>query len=167
MESKIQILPKSVDNYLSVQEGCLRFLDSYRFLSSSLDKLVRNENEFPILDSFGWSDELLKQKLAYPYEHFTSRNLHQKLQLKKEGYWSTLTQSFVSDKDIERTNSIIKKYKLTNGQQLTMLYLKLGVLLLADVIENFVKTCTEKYTNSPLYSYSLPDYTSKVGLKNN
>ena len=33
-----KIIPKSMENYVSIQVGCLRFLDSYRFLSSSLDK---------------------------------------------------------------------------------------------------------------------------------
>ena len=31
------IIPKSLENYVTVQVGCLRFLDSYRFLNSSLD----------------------------------------------------------------------------------------------------------------------------------
>ena len=42
------IIPKSLENYVSVQVGCLRFLDSYRFLSSSLDKLVKSLDNFEI-----------------------------------------------------------------------------------------------------------------------
>ena len=37
----IQILPKSMENYVSVLIGCLRFVDSFRFLSSNLEKLVK------------------------------------------------------------------------------------------------------------------------------
>ena len=37
-----KIISKSMENYVSIQVGCLRFLDSYRFLSSSLDKLVKS-----------------------------------------------------------------------------------------------------------------------------
>ena len=110
-----------MQNYISVQVGCLRFLDSYRFLGSSPEKLVENQNEFPIMDSSEFSDELLNQKLAYPYEYLNLQNMNQELHLTKQSCWSTLTESFAGDKDIEHTNSTIKKYKLTNGQQLTVI----------------------------------------------
>ena len=58
------IIPKSLENYVSVQVGCLRFLDSYRFLSSSLDKLVRSLDNFPTMKLEGMSDDLLKKNLA-------------------------------------------------------------------------------------------------------
>ena len=36
----IKILPKTNEEYISVTYGCIRFIDSYRFQSSSLDSLV-------------------------------------------------------------------------------------------------------------------------------
>ena len=36
------IIPKSNEDYISVTYGCIRFFDSYRVLSDSLDKLVKN-----------------------------------------------------------------------------------------------------------------------------
>ena len=54
---------------------------------------------------------------------------------------------------------------MKNGQKLTMLYLKMDVLQLVDVFENFVESSTRKYKINPLYSYSLPGYTWKAGLK--
>ena len=36
-----EIIPKTNEEYLSVTYGCIRFIDSYRFQSSSLDSLVK------------------------------------------------------------------------------------------------------------------------------
>ena len=38
---KFEIIPKTNEEYIRVTYGCSRFVDSYRFLSSSLDSLVR------------------------------------------------------------------------------------------------------------------------------
>ena len=55
-----------MENYVSEQVGCLRFLDSYRFLHSSLDKLMKSmqsgANSFSIMDENGFTDELFKKK---------------------------------------------------------------------------------------------------------
>ena len=88
-----KIIPKSMENYVSIQVGCLRFLDSYRFLSSSLDKLVRSLDNFPIMKLEGMSDDLFKKKLAYPYEYLNLDNFQEPLNLTKEDYWSTLKEN--------------------------------------------------------------------------
>ena len=161
----INIIPKSKENYVSVQVGCLRFLDSYRFLSSSLQKLITSINDFPYMQIEGLTDDLFKKKLAYPYEKFDLNNLHEPLNLTKEDYWSTLTQSYPCDDDLKRTQQLIDTYNITTAQELTELYLKMDVLQLTDVFENFVETSTLMYGINPLYSYSLPGYTWKAGLK--
>ena len=38
---KFDIIPKTSEEYISVTYGCIRFIDSYRFLSSGLDSLVK------------------------------------------------------------------------------------------------------------------------------
>ena len=38
---KFKVLPKTNEEYILVTYGCIRFIDSYRFLSSSLDSLVK------------------------------------------------------------------------------------------------------------------------------
>ena len=42
---KFDIIPNTNVEYNSVSSGCIRFFDSYRFLSMSLDGLVKNLNE--------------------------------------------------------------------------------------------------------------------------
>ena len=38
---EFEIIPKTDEKYISVKYGCIKFIDTYRFLSSSLDKLVQ------------------------------------------------------------------------------------------------------------------------------
>ena len=38
---KLDIISKTNEEYFSLTYGCIRFIDSYRFLSSSLDSLMR------------------------------------------------------------------------------------------------------------------------------
>ena len=38
---EFEIIPKTNEEYISLTYGCIRFIDSYRFLSKGLDSLVR------------------------------------------------------------------------------------------------------------------------------
>ena len=65
------IVPKSKENHVSAQVGCLGFLDSYRVLSSGLDKLFKSldslpisEVSFAVMDENGFIDELFINSLA-------------------------------------------------------------------------------------------------------
>ena len=48
---KFDIIPETIEEHLSVTFGCIRFYDSYRFPSMSLDGLVKNldKDDFIIL----------------------------------------------------------------------------------------------------------------------
>ena len=39
---KFKIFPETNEEYISVNYGCITFIDNYRFLSESLDNLVKN-----------------------------------------------------------------------------------------------------------------------------
>ena len=104
--NQIIILPKSKENYISVQVGCSRFLDSYRFLPTGLYKLLKSLDSFPIMDENGFIDEIFKKTLAYPYEYFTVSSFQEPLNLTKEDFWPTLKQSCPSDEEISRTQKI-------------------------------------------------------------
>ena len=161
----IKIIPRTVENFISLQIGCLRFLDSYRFLGSSLDSLAKSLNDFPIMRQQQFDDPLLINKLAYPYEYFNPTNFDSKLHLKRKDFWSTLKQNYPKQNEIDRTFEIIKKYNLKSGRELTLMYNLLDVLLLADIFENFIKKCLEYYKINPLYSYSAPGFTWKAFFK--
>ena len=231
-----EIIPKTNEEYISVTYGCIRFIDSYRFQSSSLDSLVKTlvdnsnkklkdlkeeifdndkivnilkknrkktlnleeedddmtiknlkkyypeeienleeamldymgENDFKILKT-GFPDKwkFLTKTLAYPYEYFNSIDDYQKPvdNLKKEHLFSKLKNKCPDDEEIERTKEIIKKFNIKNGEELTEIYLKSDVLLLACVFEKFIKVSVYQYDINALYCVSLPGYTWQCGLK--
>ena len=72
---KFKIIPKTNEEYISVTYACIRFINSCRFLSESLDKLDKNldVDDFKILKKeFPDKWQYLKKKLAYPYQYFNS-----------------------------------------------------------------------------------------------
>ena len=150
--------------------GCIRFIDSYRFLSESLDKLVKNldEDDFKLLKKeFPDKWQHLNKKLAHPNEYFNSIEDYKKPvnNLKKEDFFSKLKNDYPNDDEIERTKEIIKLFTIKDGKKLTKLYCKSDIILLADVFEKFVKLSTEEYKINPLYCVSLPGYTYQCALK--
>ena len=167
---KIKNIPKTNEEYIAVKNGCIRFIDSYRFLSESLDKLVKNldEDDFKILKkAFPDKWQNINKKLAYPYEYFNSFDDYKKPvdNLKRENCFSKLKNDYPDDGEIERTREIIKLFNIKDGEDLTRLYCKKDVILLADVMEKFVKVSFEEYGINPLYCVSLPGFTYQCALK--
>ena len=56
-------------------------------------------------------------------------------------------------------------FNIKTGKDLTKLYLKSDVILLADVFGKFVKVSIEGYGINPLYCVSLPRYIYQFALK--
>ena len=54
-----EIIPKTNEEYISVTYGCNRFIDSYRFLSSGLDSLVKT-----LVDNSNRTLENLKKEIV-------------------------------------------------------------------------------------------------------
>ena len=76
----------------------------------------------------------LTKKLAYPYEYFNSNDYQKSVDnLKKEDFFSELKSDDPDDEEIRRTMDIFKKFNFQNGEELTQLYLKSDLLLLACV----------------------------------
>ena len=166
---KFKIIHKTNEEYILVKYGCIRFIDSYRFLSESLDKLVKNldEDDFKILKKeFPDKWQHLIKKLAYPYQYFKSINDYKKPvnDFKKEDFFSKLKNDYPDDEEIERTKEI-KLFNIKDGGELLKLYCESDDILLADVFEKFVKKSTKEYKINPLHCVSLPGYTYQCALK--
>ena len=76
-----------------------------------------------------------------------------------------MKNGYPDDEEIQRTNKIIETFNIKTGKELTELYLKSDVILLADVFEKFIKVSIKEFEINPLYCVSLPGYTWECGLK--
>ena len=126
------------------------------------------ENDLKILER-GFPDKwkLLTKKLAYPYEYFNCIDDYQKPvnNLKTEHFFSKLKKKCPGDEEIQRTMDIIERFNIKKGEEVTEIYFKSDVLLLACVFEKFIKVSVNEFGINPLYCVSLPGYTWQCGLK--
>ena len=126
------------------------------------------ENDLKTLKT-GFPDmwKYLTKKIAHPYEYFNSIEEYQKPvnNLKNEHFLSKLKNKCPDDEEMQRTMDIIKRFNIKNGEELTEIYLRSDVLLLACVFEKFIKVSVNEFGINPLYCVSLPGYTWQCGLK--
>ena len=104
---KINVVPNGLGKYMSFSiNNKLRFVDSYQFLSSSLDSLVKNLNK----DNFKYlsqefendDDDLVKQKEFYPYEYMSNfEKFKEQLPSKEESYSSLTSKKKVVTKNVK------------------------------------------------------------------
>ena len=126
------------------------------------------ENDLKILKTgFPNKWKYLTKKFAYPYEYFNSIEDYEKsvINLEKKDFFSKLKNKCTDDEEIERTMDNIKRFNIKNGEELTEIYLKSDVLLLACVFEKFINVSVNEFGINPLYCVSLPGYTWQCGLK--
>ncbi|KYQ46568.1 hypothetical protein ALC60_14427, partial [Trachymyrmex zeteki] len=184
---KAELLPIIKEKYISftknVQDTAersdsrnnikLRFIDSYKFLSTSLDKLASflNKNELRILQcefqNLPEEDfELLIRKGIFPYEYIDCANKLQDTCLPpRESFYSSLTGHTVTESDYAHAVNVWQQFSVQTLGEYSDLYLKTDVLLLADIFENFRDKCIESYGLDPAYYYTLPGFTWDAMLK--
>ena len=131
----------------------LSFIDSFQFLSSSLDSLVKNLNK----DDFKYLSQefdnnvldLVKQKGFYPYEYMSDFEKFIEELPSKEKFYSFLTCKNISDKEHEYVLNVWYKFEMKMMKGNHDLYLKCDVLLLADVFEKFRNNSLKNYGLCP------------------
>ena len=137
-ESKIQVLPINDEKYISLSIGIrvasytdrrgvekhvyeyVRFVDSLRFMASSLDKLLGYlpAENFSFLDNHvpqhcSVDLQLLHQKGFYPYSYFASHEKFQDKSLPSIEKWTNFLQD--GQVSIQRTFNMQQKFSKSLG----------------------------------------------------
>ena len=183
VEGKLDCIPSTEEKYISfskhIEVGVypdggpitfeIRFLDSYKFLQSSLSNLVSNlsEKDFKVISGeYKKNIELITRKGVYPYDYISSLNkLSETCLPPKEEFYSKLNDSDISDEDYEHALKVWKMFGCKSLRDYHDLYLKTDVLLLADVFEKFRVTCLKNYQLDPAHYYTSPGLAWDACLK--
>jgi hypothetical protein len=135
----------------------IRFLDSYRFLPESLEKLVGNLPTFPNLEKHCKKFDLFKRKGVYPYEYMDRFERFEETKLPAiDHFYSSLSDEGISNESYKHAKKVWTDCSLKNLGEYHDVYLKSDVLLLADVFENFRDICLKTYKLDCLWYYTSP-----------
>lgn len=180
-----EVIAKSLEKFVCFKIGHLQFKDSLQFLSSGLDKLVKNLTEkatngqtlkdvFPNLHNYfkeKWSHlpadafELLTRKGVYPYSYMDSFDKFKETSLPpKEEFFNDLTKKHISDEDYSFVHNLWDSFHLNNLGELHDLYMDSDVLLLTDVFEAFRKWSMKKYRLDPAHYNTAPGLSWSAAL---
>lgn len=170
-QGPIKIIPKNKENYISFTKFLkvtdnkfvqLRFVDSFKFLGTSLDKLCKglNKTDFIYVKDYFQDDrefQLMIRKGVYPYDYMKDWKSYSEETLPpKDSFFNSLTDEHITDKDYDHAKQVWDTFTLKNLGEYTDLYLKNDVLLLTDIFENFRKVCKINYELDPAFYLTAP-----------
>ena len=216
----INAIPNNMEKYMAFMLGNhLTFLDSFQFMSSSLEKLVENitkcgecktckpdscikqtiNNEGDVMQhktshpcgecencenrdkscinpnyaGLNYTSEvfqenelsLMAQKGVYSYDFMDSFKKFKQQLPRKEDFYSILNDKHISDEDYKHAQDVWNAFSLKNMGEYHDLYLASDILLLADVFENFRKTCLKYYKLDPCHYFTSPGLSWDAMLK--
>ena len=167
----INCIPNNMEKYMAFMLGNhLVFLDSFQFMSSSLDNLIKNlPDEAFKYTKQGFKNEqfnLMKQKGIYPYDHMDSFDKFNETKLPvQQHFHSILNNEHISDEQYKHAQNVWDTFNLKTMGDYHDLYLKSDILLLADVFENFRKTCLQYYKLDPCHYFTSPGLSWDAMLK--
>ena len=159
-----------MEKYLAIMLGNhLTFIDSFQFMHKSLDKLLSNLPK----ELFKYTSEkfqgkqfdLMTRKGVYPYDYMDSFEKFNEQLPTKEDFFSILNNEHIEDDDYKHALEVWETFNLKNMGEYHDLYLTSDIILLADVFENFRKTCFEYYKLDPCHYFSSPGLSWDAMLK--
>ncbi|XP_044760347.1 uncharacterized protein LOC123317802 [Coccinella septempunctata] len=178
-QGRVSLLPLNKEKYISFKKYDentqiqFRFIDSLRFLNSSLENLASylSLNQFIELKKqfFDYNDDafkLLTKKGVFPYDYISSVDkLNDTCLPSIEKFYNKLNYEEISDEQYLHAQLIWSTFNCQSLKDYMMLYLKTDIMLLADVFEQFRNSCIKEYELDPIHFYTLPGYTFQCMLK--
>ena len=146
----------SVDKFVNMEgkeinvKRQLRFIDSLRFMVSSLVKLSSNLNIYQFVNLKKYYScnllILLLRKGVYPYAYVDCfKKLDETSLPLKEEFYSKLTGEGITDEGFQHAHTVWKEFNIESMKDYHKLYILSDELLLTDIFENFRSICMTHY----------------------
>lgn len=171
----IKVIPNNEERYISLSKKVsakfeIRFIDSFRFMASSLDSLAGNLTISQFKETqlhFGENlIDLVTKKGIFPYEYIDSwEKLEEKSLPPIEAFYSSLNKSSITQQQYEYALQVWNAFHIKTLGEYSDLYLLTDVLLLTDVFENFRSVCKTHYDLDALWYYTAPGLSWDSCLK--
>lgn len=166
--NNVKIIALNMERYVSFQIERLRFIDSYQFLSASLEKLVGNltRDAFHHVRKHLGNGDIVLEKGIYPYEWVDSFAKFDNTELPpRDAFYSQLNEEGITDEEYVRAQEVWNSFDCHTFRDYHDIYLKTDVMLLADVFENFRSVSMANYGLDPAHYLTTPSLTWEACLK--
>ena len=126
-----------------------KFLSIYHFCEGDLNRFV-----------------LSLQKGIFPYEYMDSwEKFNETAFPPKKDFYSNINLEHISDENYVNAQKVWDVFKIKNLGDYHDLYVKIDILLLSDICENFRNMCLDIYELDPAYFVSAPGLAWQACLK--
>ena len=161
---------KNEKGEVKVKNFDIVFKDSYKFMSSSIEKLIDTlpKDACKNIDKFYTPEQadLLKQKGFYPYDYMDSV---EKFKVpnppSQKDFHSKLSGEGISNKNYKHVLNVWNTFHMETMLDYHNLYNESYVLLLADIFENFRDLCLKIYGLDPVHYFTAPGLAWDACLK--
>lgn len=183
-EEKIDVIPENKEKYISFTKCIhvdkindknifmkIRFLDSFRFMASSIEKLAKNLKPDQFRETSKFYPEQTKFNLVikkgmFPYSYIDSfQKLNDSKLPTRDKFYDSLNNFDITDSDYKHALTVWNAFDCKTLGQYSDIYLKTDVLLLADIFENFRDVCWETYELDACRYYTAPGLSWDAMLK--
>ncbi|XP_074037614.1 uncharacterized protein [Leptinotarsa decemlineata] len=188
-KNKVEVIGQTKENYISFtkhllmgttidkfgklkkQSLKLRFIDSFRFMASSLQQLgesLSDEQCYETRKCFPENEKflLMRQKGVFPYSFVKNLTTLDCTELpSKSDFYDQLNEKHISEDDYERAKRVWSLFECETLGDYSDLYLKSDVLILCDIFENFRNICLDKYKLDPAHYFTSPGHSWDAMLK--
>lgn len=160
----VEVIPNSVEKYISFSKIIshkmkIKFVDTFRFMASSLDSLSKNLTHLTETTKFISADlvHLVKRKGVFPYEYVSNWDVLDETCLPPiDAFYSSLTGESISENDYQHALQVWKAFSCSSLGEYSDIYLKTDTLLLADIFENFRTITIKSHKLDPAHYFTLP-----------